>query len=84
MPLGVILHVCVDPAIPPRLLENEGDVMKTLTYAAVLLAAIAAVAAPAMAQVLPPDAPYNAYGQPNQVYGIPGAGQASASSHPAP
>jgi hypothetical protein len=57
--------------------------MKTLTYAAVVLAAIAA-AAPAMAQVLPPDAPYNAYGQPNQVYGIPGSGQASASSHPAP
>jgi hypothetical protein len=37
-----------------------------------------------MAQVLPPDAAYNAYGQPNQVYGMPGAGQASASSHPAP
>jgi hypothetical protein len=30
------------------------------------------------------DGMYNAYGQPNQVYGIPGAGQASASSHPAP
>jgi hypothetical protein len=57
--------------------------MKTLTYAAVVLAAIAA-AVPAMAQVPPPDAPYNAYGQPNQVYGIPGSGQASASSHPAP
>ncbi len=58
--------------------------MKTLTYAAVVLAVIATGAAPALAQVLPPDAPYNAYGQPNQVYGIPGAGQASASSHPAP
>ena len=88
--------------------------MKTLTYAAVVLAGIAG-AAPAMAQVVQPTAPdaaiavqaqppldaprpgagwagmpgeadgmYNAYGQPNQVYGMPGAGQASASSHPAP
>jgi hypothetical protein len=90
--------------------------MKTLTYAAVVLAAVTG-AAPAMAQYLQPAAPdapftvqaqppintqafgpvvgstgdwrgqsdgmYNAYGQPNQVYGIPGAGQASASSHPA-
>jgi hypothetical protein len=89
--------------------------MKTLTYAAVVLAALAG-AAPAMAQYAQPVAPdaavatqaqpplnaqdwenarseadmrgqpegmYNAYGQPNQVYGIPGAGQASASSHPA-
>ena len=86
--------------------------MKTLTYAAVVLAAIAG-AAPAMAQYAQPVAPdaasavqaqplnapefgrvdgwatdrageiYNVYGQPNQVYGIPGAGQASASSHPA-
>jgi len=79
----VILHVSIDPAIPPQSFANQGDVMKTLTYAAVVLAAIAA-AAPAMAQVAPPDAPYNAYGQPNQVYGIPGSGQASASSHPAP
>jgi hypothetical protein len=106
----VILHVCVDPAIAPRSLANEGDVMKTLTYAAVVLAAIAG-AAPAMAQYAQPVAPdaaiatqaqpawatvrstadmrgqpegmYNAYGQPNQVYGIPGAGQPSASSHPA-
>jgi hypothetical protein len=30
------------------------------------------------------DGIYNAYGQPNQVFGMPGAGQASASSHPAP
>ena len=91
--------------------------MKTLTYAAVLLA-VTAGTAPAMAQYLQPAAPdapfavqtqpplngqelermgstvtdasgqpdgmYNAYGQPNQVYGMPGAGQASASSHPAP
>jgi hypothetical protein len=81
--------------------------MKTLTYAAVMLAVIAGVA-PAMAQVVQTAAPptvqtesplvaqpvsgmpgetdgiYNAYGQPNQVYGMPGAGQASASSHPAP
>jgi hypothetical protein len=87
--------------------------MKTLTYAAVVLAAIAG-AAPAMAQAVQPPAPldvqaqtppapqelapvvgwsgmpgqadgaYNGYGQPNQVYGMPGAGQASASSHPAP
>jgi hypothetical protein len=84
--------------------------MKTLTYAAVMLAVIAGVA-PAMAQVTQPAAPptvqtesplvaqpvsgwtslpgeadgiYNAYGQPNQVFGMPGAGQASASSHPAP
>jgi hypothetical protein len=90
--------------------------MKTLTYAAVVLAVIAG-AAPAMAQYVQPVAPdapiavhaqppfvaqelgpvsgwpgmpgqadgmYNAYGQPNQVYGMPGAGQASASSHPAP
>ena len=87
--------------------------MKTLTYAAVVLAAIAG-AAPAMAQYAQPVPPYaatavqaqppfygpefgrvdgwatdragekyNVYGQPNQVYGIPGAGQASASSHPA-
>jgi hypothetical protein len=49
-----------------------------------MLALIAAAAAPTIAQVLPPDAAYNAYGQPNQVYGMPGAGQASASSHPAP
>jgi hypothetical protein len=89
--------------------------MKTLTYAAVVLAVIAG-AAPAMAQLVQPAAPdaaidtqaqpplnaqelervggwagmpgqadgmYNGYGQPNQVYGIPGAGQASASSHPA-
>jgi hypothetical protein len=88
--------------------------MKTLTYAAVVLAAIAG-GAPAMAQYAQPVAPdaalatqaqplnapawatvrseadmrgqpegmYNAYGQPNQVYGIPGAGQPSASSHPA-
>jgi hypothetical protein len=84
--------------------------MKTLTCAAVVLAAIAG-AAPAMAQSLPPAPlptvqvqppleaqdlesvggsatgvmaePYNAYGQPNQIYGVPGAGQASASSHPA-
>ena len=79
----MILHVSIDPAIPPQSFANQGDVMKTLTYAAVVLAGIAA-AAPAMAQVPPPDAPYNAYGQPNQVYGIPGSGQASASSHPAP
>jgi hypothetical protein len=110
----VILHLCVDPAIAPRSLANEGEVMKTLTYAAVVLAAIAG-AAPAMAQYAQPVAPdaavampaqplntpawasvrseadmrgqpegmYNAYGQPNQVYGIPGAGQPSASSHPA-
>ena len=60
------------------------------TLLAVLLAAgtlvsaqsFAAGSAPVMAQVLPPDAPYNSYGQPNQVYGMPGAGQASASSHP--
>jgi hypothetical protein len=89
--------------------------MKTLTYAAAVLAVIAG-AAPAMAQYVQPVAPdapiavqaqpplvaqglgpvgwsgmpgqadgmYNAYGQPNQVYGMPGAGQASASSHPAP
>ena len=90
--------------------------MKTLTYAAVMLAVIAGVA-PAMAQVMQPATPNtpiavqaqpplgaqevtpvsswagtlgeadginNAYGQPNQVYGMPGAGQASASSHPAP
>ena len=89
--------------------------MKTLTYAAVMLAVIAG-SAPAMAQVQPPtpnapiavqaqpplgaqevtpvsswagtpgeaDGIYNAYGQPNQVFGMPGAGQASASSHPAP
>ena len=49
--------------------------MKTLTYAAVMLALIAAGAAPTIAQVLPPDAAYNAYGQPNQVYGMPGAGR---------
>jgi len=55
--------------------------MKTLTYAAVMLALIAVGAAPTMAQVLPPDAAYNAYGQPNQVYGMPGAGQASAGRH---
>jgi hypothetical protein len=55
--------------------------MKTLTYAVAMLAVIAAAAAPAMAQA---DAAYNAYGQPNQVYGVPGSGQASASSHPAP
>jgi hypothetical protein len=76
--------------------------MKTLTYAAVVLAVIAGTA-PAMAQYIQsaaPDAPiavpaqpsagnwrgqpggmYEAYGQPNQVYGMPGAGQASASSH---
>jgi uncharacterized membrane protein len=77
----VILHVDVDPGIPPRSLANEGDVMKTLTYAVAMLAVIAAAAAPAMAQA---DAAYNAYGQPNQVYGVPGSGQASASSHPAP
>jgi len=87
--------------------------MKTLTYAAVMLAVIAG-SAPAMAQVIQPATPnapiavqaqpplgaqevtpvsswageadgiYNAYGQPNQVFGMPGAGQASASSHPAP
>ena len=87
--------------------------MKTLTYAAVVLAAIAG-AAPAMAQAVQPPAPldvqaqtppapqdlapvagwsgvpgqahgmYNGYGQPNQLYGIPGAGQVSASYHPAP
>ena len=91
--------------------------MKTLTYAAIVLAGIAG-AAPAMAQVVQPTAPdaasavqaqpplnaeelgpvggsamdmrgqpggmYDAYGQPNQIYGMPGAGQASASSHPAP
>jgi hypothetical protein len=109
----VVIHVSVDPGIPPRPFANKGDVMKTLTYAAVVLAAIAG-AAPAMAQVVQPDAPfavqaqppldaqapgpvagwagmpsaadgmYNAYGQPNQVYGMPGAGQVSASSHPAP
>jgi hypothetical protein len=28
------------------------------------------------------DGMYNAYGQPNQIYGMPGADQASASSHP--
>jgi hypothetical protein len=102
-----------DQAILPRSLANEGDMMKTLTYAAVVLAAIAG-AAPAMAQAVQPPAPldvqaqtppapqelapvvgwsgmpgqadgaYNGYGQPNQVYGMPGAGQASASSHPAP
>jgi hypothetical protein len=31
-----------------------------------------------------PGGMYDAYGQPNQIYGMPGAGQASASSHPAP
>jgi hypothetical protein len=31
-----------------------------------------------------PGGMFDAYGQPNQVYGIPGAGQASGSSHPAP
>ena len=77
-------HLTADPAIPPRSLRDKGDVMKTLGYAALMLAAIAAGSAPVMAQVLQPDAPYNSYGQPNQVYGIPGAGQASASSHPAP
>jgi len=111
-----MLHVSVDPAIPPQSLKNEGNVMKTLTYAAVVLA-VTIGAAPAMAQYLQPAAPdapfavqaqapvnardlervgsatpdmsgqtdgmYNVYGQPNQVYGIPGAGQASASSHPA-
>jgi hypothetical protein len=107
------LHVRVGPAIPPRSLANKGDVMRTLTCGAVVLAAIAG-AAPVMAQSIqavapaapltiqtqpPADAPawayvrssadsqaegsYNAYGQPNQVYGIPGAGQSSASSHPA-
>ena len=84
-PLGTLIHVCVDPAIPPRSLVNEGDVMKTLTFAAVMLALVAG-AAPVMAQAVQPpaDGPmYNAYGQPNQVYGIPGAEQASASSHPA-
>jgi hypothetical protein len=78
------LHLTVDPAIPPRSLRDKGDVMKTLTFAALMLAVIAAGPAAAMAQMLPPDAPYNSYGQPNQVYGMPGAGQASASSHPAP
>jgi hypothetical protein len=111
----MVLHVRVGPAIPPRSLANKGDVMRTLTCAAVVLAAIAG-AAPVMAQSIqavapaapltiqtqpPADAPawayvrspadmsgqaegsYNAYGQPNQVYGIPGAGQSSASSHPA-
>ena len=78
-------HLTTDPAIPPQSLRHKGDVMmKTLGYAAIVLAAIAAGSAPVMAQVLPPDAPYNSYGQPNQVYGMPGAGQASASSHPAP
>jgi hypothetical protein len=52
----VVLHVSVDPAIPPQSLENEGDVMKTLTYAAVALAVIAG-AAPAMAQFAQPAAP---------------------------
>jgi hypothetical protein len=46
----------VDPEIAPRSLENEGDVMKTLTYAAVALAVIAG-AAPAMAQFYQPAAP---------------------------
>ena len=107
-----MLHVKRRPGIPPQSLQNEGDVMKTLTYAAVVLAAVTG-AAPAMAQYLQPAAPdapfavqaqppvsaqpygpvvdmtaepgamYNIYGQPNQVYGIPGAGQASGSSHPA-
>ena len=31
-----------------------------------------------------PGGMYDAYGQPNQIYGMPGAGQASASSHPVP
>jgi hypothetical protein len=57
--------------------------MKTLTYAAVMLAVILG-AAPAMAQIAQPDTAYNAYGQPNQTYGMLGASQASASSHPAP
>jgi hypothetical protein len=110
----VVLQFSVDPAIPPQSYENEGDVMRVLTYVAIVLAGIAG-AAPAMAQSLPPAAPeapvatqaqplnapawasvrsaadmagqpdgmYNAYGQPNQIYGMPGAGQASASSHPA-
>jgi hypothetical protein len=30
----------------------------------------------------PPGSQGGGYGQPNQVYGIPGAGQPSASSHP--
>jgi hypothetical protein len=30
-----------------------------------------------------PGGMYTLYGHPNQVYGIPGSGQASASSHPA-
>jgi hypothetical protein len=77
-------HVTTDPAIPPRSLRHKGDVMKTLGYAALVLAVIAAGSAPVMSQILQPDAPYNSYGQPNQVYGMPGAGQASASSHPAP
>jgi len=87
--------------------------MNPLTYAAVVLAAVAG-AAPAMAQFAQPSAPpagqaqsarhaqeagpavgwlgmpgqadgmHNGYGQPNQVYGLRGAGQTSASSHPAP
>lgn len=88
--------------------------MKTLIYAAAMLA-VAAGTAPAMAQAVQPIAPdaaaaaqpqpnapawesatypansqgepegaSNAYGQPNQVYGMPGGNQASASSHPAP
>jgi hypothetical protein len=34
-------------------------------------------------QAEPTAQPENAYGQPNQVYGMPGDNQASASSHPA-
>jgi hypothetical protein len=71
--------------------------MKTLTCATVMLALVAG-AAPVMAQTVqqaappvwwstvqaePTAQPENAYGQPNQIYGMPGDNQASASSHPA-
>ncbi len=52
----MILHVGNDPAIPPQSLENEGGVVKTLTYAAVALAVIAG-AVPAMAQFVQPVTP---------------------------
>ena len=49
----MIIHICVDPAIAPRSLAIEGDVMKTLTYAAVVFPALAG-AAPGMAQYVSP------------------------------
>ncbi len=61
----MILHVSVDPAIAPQSLENEGDVMTTLTYAAITLAVIAS-AAPAMAQMVQPAAPDAEFAVPAQ------------------